>query len=146
MKIRLDRTMYAKAQRIADAHNETFASFASRAVRSYAFPGETKTPRICKLTRKNSISAAIHSHPHPYDDVTPERIRQCIALAIEEQDKQDIGWPWRYDRSTLDAAIQISALLERRVIGYEEAQAFCDRRVAQRKEELRVAEKAKRKK
>lgn len=144
MKIRLDRTMYAKAQRIADAQHVPVSTWVFRAECQYAFTDRQPSQPLCKLSRANSISVTVKSHED--SRVTAQRIRECIALAIEEQDKKDIGWPWRYDRSTLDAAIQVEALLERRVIGYKEAQAICDRRVAQRKEELRVAEKAKRKK
>lgn len=144
MKIRLDRSMYARAQRIADASNDRFAVWSGRAVCCYCFIKDQPRQPLAKLTRSNSVSVAVNVHADTR--VTAQRVRECIALAIEEQDRRDAGWPWRYDRDILDAAIQIEAFLEKRVIGYKEAQAICDRRVAQRKEELRVAEKAKRKK
>ena len=143
MKIRLDRTMYTRAQRIADAQKKTFSRWAFAVVGRYGNTTEKPMHELEKLTRSNSVSAAILT-PKGLE-LTATRIRECIALAIEYQNKLDRFWPHRYDRSSLEAVIQLEALLGRSC-DYHKAEAYIDKRIEDRKEEIRVAEKAKRRK
>jgi len=143
MKIRLDRTMYTRAQRTADAQKKTFSRWAFAIVGRYGNTTEKPMHELEKLTRSNSVSAAILT-PKGLE-LTATRIRECIALALEYQNKLDRFWPHRYDRSSLEAVIQLEALLGRSC-DYQKAEAYIDKRIEQRKEEIRVAEKAKRRK
>ena len=143
MKIRLDRTMYTKAQRIADARKETFTRWSFCVISLYANTAEKPKHELEKLTRSNSVSVAILLPTGL--EWTATRIRECIALAIEDQNKLDRFWPHRYDRSSLEAVIQLETMLGRSC-DYQKAEAYIDRRIEERKEEIRVAEIAKRRK
>ena len=134
MKIRMDRTMYAVGKRIADAHGDTFARWAYRAECSFAFPMARPKKPLCKLTRANSISVAINTHPDY--DTTPTRIRECIQLAIEQEDERNAEWKYRYDKGTMDAQITVELMVGKRTISYEEAEVIIDRRIAERKAEI----------
>lgn len=136
MKIRLDRTMYTRAQRIVDAQKKTFSRWAFAVVGCYGHTTEKPKLGLEKLTRSNSVSAAILT-PKGLE-LTATRIRECIALAIEYQNKLDHFWPHRYDRSSLEAVIQLEALLGRSC-DYQKAEAYIDKRIEDRKEEIRVA-------
>jgi hypothetical protein len=139
MKIRLDRTMYTRAQRIADAKGDTFAVWSGRQVCCYCFDPrfQPKKP-LDKLTRSNSVSVAVHVHADT--NVTAQRVRECIALGIEEQDRKDADWPYRHDRSTLEALQTVESMLNKRTLSLSEADQIMDKLVAQRKEEIRVSE------
>ena len=135
MKIRMDRTMYAVGKRIADAHGDTFARWAYRAECCFAFVTDLKPKKaLCKLTRQNSISVAIHQHEST--NVTPTRIRECIQLAIEQEDERNAEWKYRYDKGTMDAQITVELMVGKRTISYEEAEVIIDRRIAERKAEI----------
>jgi hypothetical protein len=128
----MDRTMYFTAKRIADAHGDTFARWAYRAECCFAFVTDLKPKKpLCKLTRQNSISVAIHQHATT--EVSPTRIRECIQLAIEQEDERNAQWKYKYDKGTMDAAITVELMLEKRTISYEEAELIIDKRIAERK-------------
>jgi len=144
MKIRMDRTMYAVANRIADAHGDTFARWAYRAECCFAFVTDLKPKKaLCKLTRLNSISVAINQHADT--NVTPTRIRECIQIAIEQEDERNAEWKFKYDKGTMGAAITVELMVGKRTISYEEAERIIDRRIAERKAEI-AAEGKKQKK
>lgn len=138
MKIRMATSMYARAQRIADAIGDTFAVWSGRQVCCYCFdPRYQPKQPLEKLTRTNSVSVAVHVHADT--NVTAQRVRECIALGIEEQDRKDADWPYHHDRSTLEALQTVESMLNKRTISYQEADQIMDKLVAQRKEEIRVA-------
>jgi len=137
MKIRLDETMYRKAQRIADSRMIPFARWASfEALSKYDSTDKPSTP-IGKVTRANSVSVAIHLLNAGNYTINKHRVRECIAMAIEREEKT--VWPYRYDRSSLEAVIQLETFLGR-TCSYENAQAYIDKRIEERKEEIRVSE------
>jgi hypothetical protein len=131
--------MYARAQRIADAIGDTLAVWSGRQVCCYCFDPrfQPKQP-LEKLTRANSVSVAVHVHADT--NVTAQRVRECIALGIEEQDRKDADWPYHHDRSTLEALQTVESMLNKRTISLSEADQIMDKLVAQRKEEIRVSE------
>jgi hypothetical protein len=138
MKIRITTQMYTRAQRIADAKGITFSSWAFNAICSYGRKGDkpkTSLLVVCEqLTRRNSVSVAI-SVPMTVT-VTPARIRECIALCIEDQDNIDRAWPFKYDRATLDAMIQVERMLNSKSVCYADAVVLVDKRIAERKAEI----------
>lgn len=138
MKIRIDRKMYAEAQRIADAMDKTFSNFVACAVFNYHDKPYMPEQELKPLTRSNSVSASVQLL-HLFS-VKPQRIRECIAIAIEKQRAIESTWPWRYDRSSLDAVVQLETFLGRSC-NYHTAQEYIDRRVAERKAEIAAESK-----
>lgn len=138
MKIRMDRKMYAQAQRIADSKNETFSRWAFSAIARYMSTVDKPQGKYDELTRKNSVSVAVKVPVR--ENVSPARIRECIALTIEDHDNVESGWPFKYDRSTLDAVIQVELMLNSKCVSYCDAQVIMDKRIAERKAEIAAEE------
>jgi hypothetical protein len=134
MKIRMDRKMYAEAQRMADTEDIPFTTFVGRAVTFYHRSDMSPNEKLNPLTRENSVSVCI-----PLLITTPKRIRQCISIAIEKRRAVESDWPWRYDRSSLDAVVQLETFLGRSC-NYHDAEAYIDRRIAERKAEIAAEE------
>jgi|GEM_PF-5275574 len=137
MKIRLDKKMYGQAQRLADSKGMTFSRWVVRMMNDDDPSAKYDLP---KLTRDNSVSVFFNDGKLP---VNPEWVRIVIARAVAKDNKT--SWPYRYDRSSLEAVIQLETILGRSC-SYENAQAYIDRRIEERKEEIRVSEKGKRNK
>jgi Zn-finger nucleic acid-binding protein len=133
MKIRMDRKTYAAAQRIADAKNMTFLHWAFMAIKRYRDSADKPIRLLEPLTRENSTSVAV-SVPDG-STVTPKRIRECIAIELDIQNNYDNVWPYRYDRSSLDAVVQLETFLGKSC-DYEQAEQYIDRRLSERKAEL----------
>jgi hypothetical protein len=133
MKIRMDKKTYAAAQRIADAKNMTFSHWVFRVIKRYRETADKPTRLLEPLTRENSVSVAV-SVPDDYT-VTPKRIRECIAIELDIQNNYDNGWPYRYDRSSIEAVIQLETFLGKSC-DYQQAEQYIDRRIAERKSEL----------
>lgn len=138
MKIRIDRKMYSKAQRIADSQNMTFIRWQFATSIAYGRTGDIPKIPLEKVPRKNSVSVAV-SIPKGWT-ITPKRIAECIALAIEDQNNRDNAWPFRYDRSSLDAVVQLETFLGRSC-DYNQAQEYIDKRLAERKAEIAAESK-----
>jgi len=143
MKIRLDRKMYAQAQRCADAQYMTFSRWVKRAI-IHNYENTSKIGEIVfSVNRDDSISAFILLPNMDETCFEANKIRECIAIQIERETPKD--WPWRYDRSSLEAVIQLETILGR-TCDYHRAQDYIDNRIAQRREEIRVSEMKERKK
>lgn len=128
--------MYRKCQRIADAKMIPFARWASfETLSRYDSTDKPSTP-VGKVTRSKSVSVAISLLQVGSNTISKHRVRECLAMAIEREEKT--VWPYRYDRSSLEAVIQLETFLGR-TCSFESAQEYIDRRIEERKEEIRVA-------
>lgn len=122
--------MYTQAQRCADAKGMSFSRWVVRMMQDNDPSIKYDLP---KLTRDNSVSVFFNDGKLP---VTPKWVRIVIARAVAKENKT--VWPYRYDRTSLEAVIQLETFLGR-TCSYESAQAYIDRWIEERKEEIRVS-------
>jgi hypothetical protein len=113
----------------------SFSDFVGNAIATWGNTGDKPVEPPKEVTRDNSVVAAYKYYSTVF---SPRTIRACIQLEIEERNKREAQWPYRYDRSSLEAVIQLETFLGR-TCGYENAQAYIDRRIEERKEEIRVS-------
>lgn len=135
MKIRITKTVYAEAKRVArDKGFSTFALFARHAAYDWKMCGEVPLEVSGVLTRADSVTIRITG----LVGFSAGEVRSAIEREVRIYRQT---WKYRYPQRMLDNAIYIEEYLTGKRMTFEEAQDSIDKMIEDRKKCIGEVEK-----